>query len=402
MLKHYFIQIISHYGNTGILIGLILEYIGLPVPGETMMSFLGYLVSKNSGMSVVKSIIYAAIGTFTGSYVAYLIAYKYGENIVLKFGKHLKITKDRLDNFKSSFAKRQALLLIFGRYIPGVRHLVPYVAGISRMKPSKFILYNFAGSIIWCVSFIGLGYVLGDKWSTVEKLIKTYILILVLMAIFVFIVLKYFGKHRKLILMTSFPLFIFIKLSEDLIRKELTFFDATIYKYVSEFISSRMTLAMKFFTSTGSWQALILISLVSYLFVLVRKKNLIIGHLIAVNLLSSTLLNELFKLIFRRDRPGILRLIDISGYSFPSGHSMIGLSFYGLLIYFLFKYVKSPWKYIVNIVLLLLILMIGISRIYLGVHYASDVFAGFSAGLAWLFVYIEMINKLYLSEKREM
>ena len=162
-----------------------------------------------------------------------------------------------------------------------------------------------------------------------------------------------------------------------------------------------MTLTMKFFTSTGSWQALILISLVSYLFLLVRKKGLIFGHLIAVNLFSSTLLNELFKIIFHRDRPDILRLIDISGYSFPSGHSMIGLSFYGLLIYFLFKYVKSPWKYFVNIVLLLLIVMIGISRIYLGVHYASDVFAGFSAGLAWLFVYIELINKLYLSEKRQ-
>lgn len=361
------------------------------------MSFLGFLVSKNAGMSVISSIVNAIVGTFTGSLAAYLISYKYGENIVLKYGRHLKITKDRLEKFKCTFTDRQVILLLFGRYLPGVRHLVPYVSGMSRMKPGKFILYNLFGAIIWCVSFIGLGYVLGDRWVAFERLLKAYILALVLLAVFVFVVLKYLGKHKKIILMTAFPLFIFIKLSEDLIRNELSSFDETIYKYVSEFISRGMTFTMKFFTFTGSWQALILIALVIYFFMFKYKKNLVFGHLIAVNLLSSILLNELFKVIFHRDRPDIFRLIDISGYSFPSGHSMIGLSFYGLLIYFLLKYVKSPWKYIVNIVLGLLILMIGMSRIYLGVHYASDVIAGFSAGLAWLVVYIEIINKSYLS-----
>lgn len=393
LLKQYFIDLISHYGYIGILIGLALEYTGLPVPGETMMSFLGYLVSRNSGLSSTVSTIYSAAGTFTGSFLAYFIGFRYGENVILKFGRKFGISQENLDKVKRLFTKRQVLLLLFGRYVPGVRHLVPYVSGISRIKPVRFLIFNLIGSLLWCASFIGLGYILGDRWSSVERLAKSYILIIILLAAFAFIVFRYFNKHKSIIFAVTLPVLLFIKLCEDVIRDELSVFDSKIYGYLSNLIGHNVTIAMRTITYLGSWQILVSITLLIYIFLAKYGKPVFFAHFTAINLISVSLLSEMFKFVFHRDRPDILRLTNVIGYSFPSGHSMVGLCFYGLLAYFCFIYVKSRWKYAAITVLCLIVGLIGVSRIYLGVHYASDVLAGFSAGMAWLVVYIVVMNK---------
>ena len=100
------------------------------------------------------------------------------------------------------------------------------------------------------------------------------------------------------------------------------------------------------------------------------------------------MLNLMLKNIVERPRPIGYRLIDETGYSFPSGHSMISAAFYGLIIYFIWKNVKNKkLKYISCALLGLLIAFIGISRIYLGVHYASDVLGGFIISIAYLIIF---------------
>lgn len=100
------------------------------------------------------------------------------------------------------------------------------------------------------------------------------------------------------------------------------------------------------------------------------------------------MLNLVLKNIVERPRPIGYRLIDETGYSFPSGHSMISTAFYGLIIYLIWKNVRNTkLKYISCILLALLILLIGISRIYLGVHYASDVIGGFTISIAYLIIF---------------
>ncbi|MCX7745781.1 MAG: phosphatase PAP2 family protein [Clostridia bacterium] len=117
--------------------------------------------------------------------------------------------------------------------------------------------------------------------------------------------------------------------------------------------------------------------------------------MVLANLTASVLLNQIFKLLFHRPRPNVLRFVEIGGYSFPSGHSMAGISFYGFFIFLCLKYLKDRSKYGIAGALGLLVMAIGISRIYLGVHYASDVLAGFSAGLAWLAVFIAITKRIY-------
>jgi undecaprenyl-diphosphatase len=150
-------------------------------------------------------------------------------------------------------------------------------------------------------------------------------------------------------------------------------------------------------TYMGSAQTLILISVLNYLIVRKDKRYSLYGKVIAVNLGITWIFNEIFKVIFHRQRPDILRLVEAGGFSFPSGHSMVSISFYGLILYFVYKNIENGFiRYLLVAFLILLIVSIGISRVYLGVHYASDVLAGFSAGAAWLAVFIALVNKYYL------
>ena len=114
---------------------------------------------------------------------------------------------------------------------------------------------------------------------------------------------------------------------------------------------------------------------------------------VILNLAIATILNVLLKNILQRPRPIEYRIIDESGYSFPSGHSMISMAFYGFIIYLIYKYVKNKKvKYTSISILSILIFAIGISRIYLGVHYTSDVLAGFLIAISYLIVFTSMIQ----------
>lgn len=395
-MKNMVFTLLQQYGNPILFIGLAAEYLGFPfVPGEAMMAFVGYLGLKASGLAVIYSILFASAGTFTGSIIAWFIAYKYGEGVVLKLGKPIHLTKESLDRTRVTFYRHPALLIIFSRFVPGVRHVVPYLSGICRIEVKKYSVLSLIGSLLWCGSFIGLGSLLGDQWNTVVSLAKTYSLALLLLIVFIFVTMRYFKNHQRIIFAIALPLFLFIKLSEDVIKQELSVFDSTIYNFVASLITEDMTDFMKFLSYLGSGFVLISITVIVILVLYKKKKYSFYGWMIGINLLTSTILNEFFKMVFHRQRPNILRLINITGFSFPSGHSMIGLCFYGFIAYILWVNIKNIWRYPLVLLLAALIISIGISRIYLGVHYASDVLGGFSAGLAWLAVFITISENMH-------
>ena len=119
---------------------------------------------------------------------------------------------------------------------------------------------------------------------------------------------------------------------------------------------------------------------------MIRNKK--IGISIFSNLVIITILNQLLKRILQRPRPTEYRIIEETGYSFPSGHSMISMAFYGYLIYLIYKYVKNKYIKWTSIILLsILICSIGISRIYLGVHYTSDVLGDFYINIIFNYIH---------------
>lgn len=177
-----------------------------------------------------------------------------------------------------------------------------------------------------------------------------------------------------------------IAIVEDVLDKEIEKLDIFGYNIISEhLITERVTPVAKIITQFGG--AMVLTSIAIMLLILIKDRK--IGILIWINLIISTLLNQILKHIVQRPRPIEFRIIDESGYSFPSGHSMVSTAFYGFLIYLIYKNVKN--KYLRNslmIILSILIILIGTSRIYLGVHYTSDVIAGFLISISYLIIFI--------------
>ena len=189
----------------------------------------------------------------------------------------------------------------------------------------------------------------------------------------------------------------FCALAEDVFNKEIMKGDIIGYKIISTFlISDFATPIAKFITNFGG--AIFLVIATITLFIVIRNKK--IGISILSNLAIVIVLNQLIKRIFQRPRPTEYRIIEETGYSFPSGHSMVSMAFYGYFIYLIYKYVKNKYvKWISIILLSLLICLIGISRIYLGVHYTSDVLGGFLISISYLIIYISAANKFIIEKE---
>ncbi|KOP63661.1 phosphatase PAP2 family protein (plasmid) [Priestia megaterium] len=162
-------------------------------------------------------------------------------------------------------------------------------------------------------------------------------------------------------------------------------FDSTVISFIQGFESPTLTMIMKFFSFIGSTSSVIVLSLFILFFlykVLHHRSELIL--FIGV-VLGSSILNLILKLFFHRARPDLHRLIEIHGYSFPSGHAMSAFAVYGVLSFLLWRHIPTrSGRSILTIISITMIILIGISRIYLGVHYPSDIIGGYLASGFWL------------------
>lgn len=194
--------------------------------------------------------------------------------------------------------------------------------------------------------------------------------------------------QKKNILLICLIIF-FIFITTLVISNKISFIDSSVYNFLISFKNDSLTNFFRFITKFSNVAFLVIFVLIVLL--ILRNKDAVF---VIFNLIFLRLLNYVIKIIIKRDRPNILRLIKIGEYSFPSGHAMISMGVYGYLIYLIYKKVKNPYiKYLGIIILSLLIILIGISRIYLGVHYFSDVVAGYTLSLIYLIIFIRVRRK---------
>ncbi len=175
----------------------------------------------------------------------------------------------------------------------------------------------------------------------------------------------------------------------------MVLFDLPVYQFFISFftISPMMISFMKFFTSFGS--TLVIVCGILSVAILIKNKKYFWNFAIANAL--GIVLNTVIKIIVRRPRPSTTMLFSYEkSFSFPSGHTMMSTIFYGLIIYYVYKNIKNKnLKYLLVSLLSLIIVMIGVSRVYLGVHYATDVAAAYILGIVYLVTYIKLSNKLW-------
>src|SRR5215208_1613461 len=187
----------------------------------------------------------------------------------------------------------------------------------------------------------------------------------------------------------------FVYITRRIFILNKTKLDDSVFAFLKNHVSERNNDIMQFFTFLGKHEFLIPANLLLIAYFLFIKKHKWYSIKVPAIALSSLGLMFALKHTFNRQRPAIPLLEEAKGLSFPSGHALMSVTFYGLIIYIVFKTVKNKeLKWTLIILLILLIIIIGFSRIYLRVHYASDVLAGYCIGFLWLVFTVWMLNKM--------
>ena len=179
-------------------ISLILEFAALPLPGETMMVVAGVMAYNNHG-SYIGMIIASALGTVIGMQFSYEIGRRLGTKAVDKYGMYIGLTPYRMTKAAEFFNKFGNIVIVIAYFLPGVRHILGYFSGISRIDAKKFHIYSTIGGVFWVVVFITLGYVLGPSAPHAFKLLHKYgtmLFILAIAVLFIYLIYKNLGAKE--------------------------------------------------------------------------------------------------------------------------------------------------------------------------------------------------------------
>ncbi|MGE5458191.1 MAG: DedA family protein [Methanococcaceae archaeon] len=190
---------ISHYGYGGIFVLLVLGIVGLPVPDETLLTLTGFLVYKGE-LKMVPAFFSAYLGSLAGITLSYIIGRTFGLFIIHKFGRFLHITDEKLEKVHYWFEKIGRWALLFGYFIPGVRHIFAIIAGTSKLELWEFMLFAYIGALVWASTFFSIGFFFGDKWEAILKSIEHHLILVsvsVGIIVLIFLVYKYIIKKKK-------------------------------------------------------------------------------------------------------------------------------------------------------------------------------------------------------------
>jgi membrane-associated phospholipid phosphatase len=213
------------------------------------------------------------------------------------------------------------------------------------------------------------------------------------------------GELLLVLLFGTLAIVGFANMVYRLVNNHLQSFDDTYYGYVHSFLSDSMTSFMKIMTSLGNPQVAIIPGALIVIYFLFIKPHRWYSILVPVVGIGSFFINRFMKYFFDRPRPLISeRMVKvIYELSFPSGHAMFSMAFYGLVAYISWHYIKNKTlKVLLTMFIVILIFFIGVSRVYLRVHYPSDVLAGFAAGFIWLVIAIYTIKGIeHFIKRRE-
>ena len=165
---------LQHYGYLGVFFILVLEMVGIPFPAETTLTISGFEMTKGA-FELAPLLLVAAAGNIVGSSIAYWIGRLLGRPVIVRFGKYVGITDERLDKANHLFHRHQSWIVIIGKFIAGIRVLIPYLAGINKMNFVVFSIYNAISALAWAITFIVLGRYIGIEWSKYHQVLHQYL-----------------------------------------------------------------------------------------------------------------------------------------------------------------------------------------------------------------------------------
>jgi len=166
-------ELIAHYGYISIFVILGIGIIGLPLPDEVLLTYLGYLTSDGR-MHFLPAFLSALAGAWCGISISYLLGIKLGEPFLRKYGPKLFIKETAINRTSRLFNRYGAFVLFICYFIPGVRHVAAYVAGITNYSLQKFAFNAYLGALVWVTTFLVLGNRLGTRWELISRHLHQY------------------------------------------------------------------------------------------------------------------------------------------------------------------------------------------------------------------------------------
>jgi membrane protein DedA with SNARE-associated domain/membrane-associated phospholipid phosphatase len=435
------LSLIEHYGYLVILFGVMIESTGVPLPGETILLASGILVQRGT-LDLGDVIFFGILGAVVGDQIGYWIGREGGRPFILRWGRYLFITPERLARAEAFFARHGGKAVFMARFFSGLRVFGALVAGISRMRWGTFILYNALGGAVWATAVVLLGYFLGSSLGLVERWLGRVSILLIgllVFAIVLYLTYRWVSSHpeqlrgtaehlggerlrafvrspaglwirRRFSLRTAYGLALttglvlvglfswaFGGVVQDVVARDpLVRIDVEVLRFFHSHGEPYLTFAAVVFEAVFSPVVLLLASGVGGVVLALlayRRKDFKLGFAGTV-LLATTFgtgaLAGLFELLFSRPRPpASLQLVHAAGNGFPSSHAVVIVAV-GAAVCYLYS-LRPPdsrggsWraKSRVGLAVLSIALLVGFGRIYEGACYPSDVLAGWALGGVW-------------------
>lgn len=407
-------------------------FVGLFVPGELAMLIGGYIAFQGRA-GLVPMMIFAALGAIVGDSLGYELGRHLGPSLRRsRLGR--RVGEERWERAEQYVTTKGGRAVFLGRFIGVLRALVPAMAGVSRMPYRRFLFWNALGGIIWAPGVVGLGYLAGRSYRRVEHYAGRAGLVLLLLAAMVAAVagighwvanhpaeVRAFGHrvldrpsiariHRKyraqlvfvarrlkpgqaLGLALTLQLialgvagWAFGAVVRDVIAGSgATRLDAPITRSLIEHRVAWLTTVMRGFTDLGGLALLGAVVLVVGLVARRMSRRWLPLLILVLALAGAVALTDVVKPLVGRVRPTVGPLVAGGGFAFPSGHAVQTVAVYGALAYLVAGWVRT-WKSKVAAwtLALGLVLLVGFSRVYLGVHWTTDVLGGWALGAVWL------------------
>ncbi|MHB1909160.1 MAG: DedA family protein [Nitrososphaerales archaeon] len=195
-LFNFVTGILQSTGYAGIFGLMLLESATLPIPSEVVLPWAGYLVYTGT-FNFTFALVAASIGSLVGTLIDYWIGYYLGRPAIVRYGKYARLNEKHLVMSENWFKKFGSITVLLARFVPLVRTVVAFPAGIAEMKLWKFIAYSIVGIVIWDAALIYLGYVVGPSVQSIINSLSSDFTILEVLAVIVGIALLYFLIKRS-------------------------------------------------------------------------------------------------------------------------------------------------------------------------------------------------------------
>ncbi|UOD34611.1 DedA family protein [Deferribacteraceae bacterium V6Fe1] len=192
----FIVASIGGMGYIGIVLLMALESSFFPFPSEVVVPPAGYLASQGE-MNIFLVILAGILGSILGAFVNYYIAYKYGRNLLITYGKYFFINEEKFKKIESFFINHGEISTFVGRLIPGVRQYISFPAGLAKMNLSKFIFYTALGAGIWVVILAYVGYFIGNNIELIREKLHTITIIIIPFIIIIIMLYIYINKKKK-------------------------------------------------------------------------------------------------------------------------------------------------------------------------------------------------------------